>query len=74
LYEIHKKAAGQSAPAAFDSYPALFRKKKEILHKMKRLKTIASLSFFALLYGFPFNPSAFIPLTIPCRFYKKSYN
>ncbi|MFR8759642.1 MAG: hypothetical protein ACLVG7_03790 [Negativibacillus sp.] len=42
MYEIHKKAAGQSAPAAFDSYPALFRKKKEILHKMKRLKTIAS--------------------------------
>lgn len=31
-----KKSAGQSAPVAFDSYPALFQKKKEILHKMKR--------------------------------------
>ena len=37
-----KKSAGQSAPVAFDSYPALFRKKKEILHKMKRLEIIAS--------------------------------
>lgn len=37
-----KKSAAPTIPTAFDSYPALFQKKKEILHKMKRRSWIVS--------------------------------